>query len=222
MCTHLLNSFLFFVEHLSQAIGLTYHAGECAVTLCSTLPIAKMANEPPYPLLPFRMGSKALQSFKNFWQTCQTPQNLETWYQYVRELGAHVADRQAACMVRWKAQDSMNNIFWELMSHQIKHLDSTAWFCSTYKYEKSSSAYLTSHLYHHKTDNDFSASWWGSEIQIQLFYEFERQKSSSNVVSWRVLFHYKRRLLTNQEGQWQHNYNFWDNRVRSIWKRYTI
>jgi len=97
MCTHLLNSFLFFVERLSQAIGLTYHAGECAVTLRSTLPRAKMADEPPYPPLPFGTGSEALQSFENFRQTCQTPQNLETWYQYVRELGAHVADRQALC-----------------------------------------------------------------------------------------------------------------------------
>ena len=29
---------------------------------------------------------------------------------------------------------------------------------------------------HHKADNDFSASWRGSETQIKLFYEFERRK----------------------------------------------
>jgi hypothetical protein len=29
---------------------------------------------------------------------------------------------------------------------------------------------------HHKADNDFSASWRGLEIQIKLFYEFERRK----------------------------------------------
>lgn len=31
-----------------------------------------------------------------------------------------------ACMVRRKAQDGMDNIFWELMSHQIKLLDSNS------------------------------------------------------------------------------------------------
>lgn len=50
------------------------------------------------------------------------------------------------CMMCWKAQNDMNNIFWKLMSHQIKCLDSTAWFCkvkwdglnsvSVYKYKK--------------------------------------------------------------------------------------
>jgi hypothetical protein len=31
-------------------------------------------------------------------------------------------------------------------------------------------------LGHYKADNDFSASWRGSETQIKLFYEFERRK----------------------------------------------
>ena len=29
---------------------------------------------------------------------------------------------------------------------------------------------------YYKTNNDFSASWRGSETQIKLFYEFERRK----------------------------------------------
>ena len=29
---------------------------------------------------------------------------------------------------------------------------------------------------HHKADNNFSASWWGSETQIKPFYEFEMRK----------------------------------------------
>jgi hypothetical protein len=28
----------------------------------------------------------------------------------------------------------------------------------------------------HKADNEFSASWCGSETQIKLFYEFKRRK----------------------------------------------
>jgi hypothetical protein len=29
---------------------------------------------------------------------------------------------------------------------------------------------------HHNADNDFPASWQGSETYIKLFYEFERRK----------------------------------------------
>ena len=28
----------------------------------------------------------------------------------------------------------------------------------------------------YKADNDFLVSWWGSETQMKLFYEFERRK----------------------------------------------